>query len=93
MTLRIDERSFENTAKALWIMNPSIKENYSDWMGLHSLMLALAHEYKWKPDATTLATYGFRLTYYPIPDGKACVASVTDSVAIRYAQESEYAMA
>jgi hypothetical protein len=82
--MRIDKYDFENTAKAVFVMNPSAQTRYDDWQDLMSFMESMAYQYM--TNTTSFSTSGFQLTSYPSADGcDICVrASVCAYTALRY---------
>jgi hypothetical protein len=84
LTMRIDTYDFENTAKAVFVMNPSAQTRYDDGQGLMGFMESMAYQYMTKN--RSFSTGGFCLTSYPSPDGEdICVrASVCAYTALRY---------
>jgi len=82
----IDEYDFEKTAQAVFIMNPSAQELYSDWQELRSFMVSMA--YRNGDKTTSFSTGGFQLTFFKASDGETCCrASVCGSVALQYAEK------
>ena len=82
----IDEYDFEKTAQAVFIMNPSAQELYSDWQELRSFMVSMA--YRNGDKTTSFSTGGFQLTFFKDSDGENhCRASVCGSVALQYAEK------
>jgi hypothetical protein len=43
--MRLDYHSFEQTAQAVYIMNPSAQERYHSWEDLRSFMISMAYQY------------------------------------------------
>lgn len=82
--MRFDDYDFDNTAKAVFIMNPSAQTRYDSWEDLKSFMVAMAYQYM--TDIRSFSTGGFQLTSFNSPDGTdICVrASVCAYTAIRY---------
>ena len=60
--MKIDEQDFENTAHAVYIMNPSAQERYDSWEDLKSFMVSMAYQYM--DDITSFSTGGFQLTSF-----------------------------
>jgi hypothetical protein len=87
--MRIDEHDFEYTAKAVYIMNVSVRESYDSWEDLREFMISMAYAYCHK--SNSFSTSGFNLTAYASPDGKERVvrASVMGYVACQYAERTQ----
>jgi hypothetical protein len=84
--MNIDKYDFENTAKAVYVMNPYAKDAYLTWEGLQEFMISMAYTYMHK--INSFSTSGFNLTAYDGPDGKRSVrASVSASVAKLYIEK------
>lgn len=86
--MNIDEHDFDYTAKAVYIMNPSAREQYDSWEDLRSFMVSMAYTYC--HESNSFSTSGFNLTAYASPDGKERVvrASVMGYVACQYAERA-----
>ena len=85
--MKIDEYDFENTAKAVFVMNDSCKERYDSWEELKSFMVAMAYQYG--GSTNSFSTGGFQLTFFNTPDfGReiCCRASVSSYVALKYVE-------
>jgi hypothetical protein len=87
--MRIDEHDFEYTAKAVYIMNVSVRESYDSWEDLREFMISMAYTYC--HESTSFSTSGFNLTAYASPDGKERVvrASVMGYVACQFAERTQ----
>jgi hypothetical protein len=84
--MNINENEFEDTAKAVFIMNESARERYDNWEELKEFMIDMAYAYC--HESNSFSTGGFVLTAYTSLDGKERFvrASVMAYVAIRYAE-------
>jgi hypothetical protein len=83
--MNIDEYDFENTAKAVFVMNDSCKERYESWEDLRSFMIGMAYQYG--GSTTSFSTGGFQLTFFNTPDGEIfCRASVSAYTALKYVE-------
>ena len=86
--MNIDEREFEYTAKAVFIMNPSAQERYDSWEDLKSFMVGMAYAYC--HETHSFSTGGFCLTAYNDASGERVVrASVMAYVACNYAEKTQ----
>jgi hypothetical protein len=87
--MRIDEHDFEYTAKAVYLMNVSVRESYDSWEDLREFMINMAYTYC--HESNSFSTSGFCLTAYASPDGKERVvrASVRGYVACQYAERTQ----
>jgi len=65
--MKIDVFDFENTARAVYIMNTSIREQYDSWEDLKSFMVMMACQYGYKTNS--FSTGGFQLTFFKGYDG------------------------
>ena len=84
--MKLDLYEFEQTAKALMVMNPSCLEQYDTWKDLESFMQSMAYQHS--DQSNSFSTGGFVLTAYDGPDGERCVrASVSAFVASKYVEE------
>jgi hypothetical protein len=82
----IDEYDFEKTAQAVFIMNPSARERYTDWQGLKSFMVSMAYQYCY--ESNSFSTSGFCLTAFNGSDGERNVkASVQGFTAAKFVQK------
>lgn len=86
--MRIDEHDFEYTARAVYLMNVSVRESYDSWEDLREFMISMAYTYC--HESNSFSTSGFNLTAYASPDGKERVvrASVMGYVACQYAERA-----
>ena len=66
--MNIDKYDFENTAKAVYVMNPYANEAYPTWEDLREFMISMAYTYMYKNNS--FSTSGFNLTAYDGPDGE-----------------------
>jgi len=82
--MRIDDYDFDQTAQAVFAMNPSASQNYDSWEELKGFMISMAYTYGRKTNS--FSTSGFQLTFFDSTDGgDICVrASVSSFVAIEY---------
>jgi hypothetical protein len=82
--MKIDDYDFDQTAQAVFIMNPSAPENYDTWEDLKSFMVSMAMTYG--HETNSFSTSGFQLTFFNSSDGEdICVrASVSSYVALEY---------
>jgi hypothetical protein len=86
--MKLDEHSFEQTARAVYIMNPSAQERYSCWLELEEFMRCMAYQYS--HESNSFGTGGFVLTAFNTRDGERCVhASVQAYTALKYAESQE----
>ena len=82
----LDEHSFEQTARAVFIMNPSARERYDNWQELEEFMRCMAYQYS--HSSNCFGTGGFQLTAFNQRDGERCVhASVQAYTALKYAEK------
>jgi len=58
----LDQYDFDNTAQAVYIMNPSAQERYDSWEDLKSFMVGMAYQYM--DDMASFSTGGFQLTSF-----------------------------
>jgi hypothetical protein len=83
--MNIDEYDFENTAKAVFVMNDSCKERYESWEDLRSFMIGMAYQYG--GHTHSFSTGGFQLSFFNGSDGEIhCRASVSAYVALKYVE-------
>jgi len=82
--IKLDSYDFENTAKAVYAMNPSVSEKYEDWQEFLFYMESLA--YNNMGETTSLSTAGFNLTAFPVTDGRMVRASVSAYTALKYVE-------
>lgn len=82
--MKIDDYDFDQTAKAVFAMNPSAPQNYDTWEDLKSFMVSMAHTYG--QQTNSFSTSGFQLTFFQSSDGEdiCCRASVSSFVALEY---------
>lgn len=82
--MRIEDYDFDQTAQAVFIMNPSAPQNYDTWEDLKSFMVSMAYTYGHMTNS--FSTGGFQLTFFNSADGEdICVrASVSSYVALEY---------
>lgn len=82
--MRIDDYDFDQTAQAVFVMNPSAHQNYDTWEDLKSFMVSMAYTHGHA--TTSFSTSGFQLTFFNSSDGEdICVrASVSSYVALEY---------
>ena len=79
--MKFDDYEFEQTAKALIVMNPS--DRFETWEDVASFMRSMAYQYSFK--SNSFSTGGFVLTAYDGAEGERCVrASVSAYVASEY---------
>ena len=87
--MKINEYDFENTARAVFIMNKSAGWRYATWEDLREFMIEMANAYLVSSDS--FSTGGFYLTAYDINWGgehtRHCRASVCGFLALRYLQK------
>ena len=77
---------FDNTAKAVYVMNESAQTRYENWQELREEMLGFASQYSYNDGCTSFATGGFHLAFSR-GDGKVYVTpSVQSYTALRYAE-------
>jgi hypothetical protein len=83
--MHIDEHSFEQTARAVYLMNPSAQERYDSWKDLESFMYSMAYQYS--AHNNSFGTGGFQLTAFDCRSGERSVhASVQAYTALKYAE-------
>jgi len=81
--MEIDNYNFEQTARAVYIMNPSAWERYATWEDLESYMVACAMMHC--HDNNSFSTGGFQLTFFKGRDGEInCRSSVSSYTALKY---------
>ena len=85
--IKLDQYDFENTAKAVYAMNPSVRELYDSWEDFLSYMEYMA--YGMSADVTSMSTAGFQLTAFPLGDGRMVRASVSAYTAIKYVESMQ----
>ena len=85
--IKLDQYDFENTAKAVYVMNPLMHERYDSWEAFKSYMEYMA--YGMSADVTSMSTAGFQLTAFPITDGRMVRASVSAYTAIKYVESMQ----
>ena len=83
MNIKLDEYDFENTAKAVFAMNPSAREKYEDWQELRYFMESMAYKME---DTISFSTGGFQLTAFPTDSGRMVRASVSAYTALKYVE-------
>ena len=82
--MRIEDYDFELTAKAVYAMNESMREQYANWREVESFMMSMAYQHG--DSVTSFSTGGFQLTFFKGSDGETiCRASVSAYTAERYA--------
>jgi hypothetical protein len=84
--MRIDDYDFEQTARAVFIMNDSSRDRYDTWEDLRDFMVSMAYTYG--RTTTSFGTGGFQLSFFNSSDGQdiCCRASVSAFVALKYAE-------
>lgn len=83
--MNIDDYDFDKTAQAVFIMNPSAREQYNTWEDLRSFMVSMAYTYGHKNNS--FSTGGFQLTFFTGSDGETCCrSSVSSYTALEYAK-------
>jgi hypothetical protein len=86
--MKLDEHSFEQTARAVYLMNPYAREKYDNWLELEEFMRWMAYQYS--HESNSFGTGGFQLTAFNQQDGERCVhASVQAYTALKYAEQFE----
>jgi hypothetical protein len=81
--MKIDKSNFEQTARAVYTMNPSAWERYDTWEDLELYMVACARMHC--HDNNSFSTNGFQLTFFKGHDGKInCRTSVSSYTALKY---------
>jgi hypothetical protein len=86
--MRIDDTDFDYTAKAVYLMNVSVRESYDSWEDLRSFMVSMAYTYCHK--SNSFSTSGFCLTAYDDQSGERVVrASVMSYLAFQYAERTQ----
>lgn len=87
--MHIDDMDFENTAKALMILNPDTVMKHKSWQELVDFMIAMAETYGYK--SNHFSTGGFVLTFYDGHNGRRHArASVSGFVALNHVQKSQF---
>lgn len=85
VSIDLDERDFELTAKAVFMMNPSVRGRYTYWQDLYEFMKDMASQYLTNKGCLSFSTYGFNLNGYFREDGtKVIRASVSGHMAHNY---------
>jgi hypothetical protein len=93
MMLTFDNRSFEDAAKALLVINPAIINDYT-LDSMITIMRGTAYQiYHSDPKANYCSTWGFVLTFYDVPDGRKVIASISPSVINSYIENNKVDMA
>lgn len=82
--MRIDDYDFDNTAKAVFVMNESAPTHYDTWEDLKSFMVSMSYTYMGKNANASFSTGGFCLTAYDYNGERVVRASVSSFVANRY---------
>lgn len=85
--MRLDDYGFEQTARAVYIMNDSARDYYDSWEELRDFMVSMA--YRYGHNSTSFSTGGFCLTFTKSvsdPNEIYVTASVQAYTACRYAQ-------
>ena len=83
--MQIDDYDFDKTAQAVFIMNPSARQNYDSWEDLRSFMVGMAYTYGQKTNS--FSTGGFQLTFFKGVDNEIhCRASVSAYTAFEFAK-------
>jgi len=81
--MRFDDFDFDCTSKAVYRMNPTIRDQYSSPDQLRQFMESMA--YRYCATSNSFSTAGFCLTAYNGLDGERVVrASVSSYVAMKY---------
>jgi hypothetical protein len=81
--IKLDSYDFENTAKAVYAMNPSVRERYDDWKEFQYWIESMAYNMH---EITSWSSAGVQLTAFPITDGRMVRASVSAYAALRYVE-------
>jgi hypothetical protein len=85
MKMKLDDYDFDKTAQAVFIMNPSSREQYDTWEDLRSFMVSMAYTYGYQTHS--FSTGGFQLTFFTGSDGEICCrSSVSAYTALEYAK-------
>jgi hypothetical protein len=84
--MRIDDYDFENTARAVYVMNECIAKSgtFDSWEDLRDFMISMAYTYCYK--SNSFSTSGFCLTAYDNSGERVVRASVSSFVAKRYVE-------
>jgi hypothetical protein len=83
--MKLDDHSFEQTARAVYLMNSSARERYDSWEDLESFMRSMAYQYSFHNNS--FGTGGFQLTAFDCSSGERSVhASVQAYTALKYAE-------
>jgi len=86
--MNINDTDFDYTAKAVYLMNVSVRESYDSWEDLRSFMVSMAYTYCHK--SNSFSTSGFCLTAYDDQSGERVVrASVMSYLAFQYAERTQ----
>lgn len=91
MVINYSDFDFENTARAVYIMNESAQEQYDSWFELQEFMFSMAYQYSRAEYSKTnsFATGGFNLAFTRSEDNEEVyiTPSVSSFVALRYAEK------
>ena len=80
----LNDLSFEQTARAVYIMNPSAQERFDSWEELESFMRSMAYQYC--GNSNSFGTSGFQLTGFNCGKERCVFASVQAYTALKYAE-------
>jgi hypothetical protein len=80
--VKLDQSTFEQTARTVFIMNETMREEYGCWQDIESYMTSMA--YGMKPDCTFTGTGGFYLTAFNGADGRTVTATIMPFMALEY---------
>jgi hypothetical protein len=79
--IKLDTYDFENTAKAVYAMNPTVRELYDDWKEFQYWIETMAYNMH---ETTSWSSAGVQLTAFPITDGLMVRASVSAYTAMKH---------
>ena len=85
--LNIEERTFTDTAKSVFIMNDTIREKYADWKELEDFMYSMAFQYM--DDTHFFSTAGFSLTAYDTPVQRNVTATIMPYCCLTYLERKD----
>lgn len=78
------DMDFDNTARAVYVMNESAQDKFSSWEGLREWMLSLASQYSYNDGCTSMSTGGFQLSFTRSENKIYVTPSVSAYTAVRY---------
>ena len=81
-TLKLDLRTFEDTAKAVYVMNETQREQWDCWEDLQSWIETCA--YMHCDTSAFFSTGGFCLTAFETPNGRHVTATLMPYMVVEY---------